>query len=253
MKLFKKTNNTNLFFDDKLSLSELANKFETDKGTEDSINLSWGKDYPLHRCMHYTKTYEKYMSTFRNSKISLLEIGVCDKRFPYASIKMWLSYFKNIDFYAMDNFWNHSLEDKLDEIKDLNNSGVNFVYSDQGSFQDWDSINRLFHNKFDYIIEDGSHWPNHMVISLWKSIGILKKGGYYFMEDIQNPVKSRGLFKYDNSLLAENLLETLSTKKLESHFLNDQQNKDINDNFELTDMILDPYKTHYIAVFKKIK
>jgi hypothetical protein len=73
------------------------------------------------------------------------------------------------------------------------------------------------------------------------------------MEDIQNPVKSRGWFKYDNSLLAENLLETLSTKKLDCHFLNDQQNKDVNNNFELVDMILDPYKTHYIAVFKKIK
>ncbi len=253
MKLFKKTNTSNLFYDEKLNLSQIANKFETDKGTEESLNLSWGKDYPQHRCMHYTVTYEKYMQSFRNSNVNMLEIGVCDKRFPYASIKMWLSYFKNIDFYAMDNFWNHSLEDKLDEVKDLNNSGVNFIYSDQGSFQNWDSINRLFHNKFDFIVEDGSHWPNHMVVSLWKSIGILKKGGYYFMEDIQNPVKSRGWFKYDNSLLAENLLETLSTKKLDCHFLNDQQNKDVNNNFELVDMILDPYKTHYIAVFKKIK
>lgn len=102
---YSKQTTKNPFFRKNLpSLSELANEFETDKGTENSLNLSWGKDYPYHSCMHYTKTYEKYMEIKRNKKISMLEIGVCDKRFPYASIKMWMSYFKDIDFYAVDNF-----------------------------------------------------------------------------------------------------------------------------------------------------
>lgn len=248
---FLKTTNQNNFYQPNITLSSLANKYETDKGTANSIELSWGKDYPQHSCMYYTKTYEKYIENKRNDNISMLEIGVCDKRFPYASIKMWMSYFKNIDFYAIDNFWGHKIGDKINDIKTLNNQGVNFIYADQGSFEDWDELNNEFPNKFDIIVEDGSHWPNHMMVSLWKSIDIMKSGGYYFMEDIQNPLKSRGWFKYDNSLIAEELLQTLSTKILYSSFLNNQQNKDIQNNFELVDLVLDPQCVNYLAVLKK--
>lgn len=233
------------------SLSELANFYQTDKGTADSKDLNWGAEYPLHSCWHYTKTYEKYMEHNINNNISMLEIGVCDKRFPFASVKMWMEYFKKVDFYAMDNFWGHALENKLDDIKNLNLAGVNFIYADQGSLNDWNSIGDLFNDKFDYIVEDGSHWPNHMMISLWKSIKILKPGGYFFMEDIQNPHRSRGWFKYDNSLLAENLIENFFTNTLYSDFLNDSQNKEISENCELIDLVLSPNKIKYLAVFRK--
>lgn len=251
MVLFSKSVSKNSFYDMNATLSELANKFETDKGTADSATLSWGAQYPTHQCMYYTNTYEKYMQDKRDQPISMLEIGVCDKRFPYASIKMWMSYFSDIDLYAVDNFWGHSITDKQTEIEELNSEGINFIYADQGSFENWDELNKMFPHTFDFIIEDGSHWPNHMMISLWKSIGMLKTGGYYFMEDIQNPLKSRGWFKYDNALIAEELLQTLSTKKLYSSFLNDQQNKDIQTNFELVDLVLDPAQVNYFAVFRK--
>ena len=251
MNLYKKQSDKNLYYDSVYNLNDLANRFETDKGTAVSTDLSWGKDYPDHKCMHYTKTYEKYMSDKRQDSISMLEIGVCDKRFPYASIKMWMNYFENVDFYAVDNFWGHTIDDKLEDVKELNANGVNFIYADQGSFNDWDELRSNFPNKFDFVVEDGSHWPNHMMISLWKSIDVVKSGGYYFMEDIQNPLKSRGWFKYDNALIAEELLQTLSTKTLYSSFLNDVQNKDIQENFELIDIVLDPHQVNYIAVFKK--
>jgi len=251
MKLFLKKNNINPWYDNKSTLSEIANYFETDKGTADSLSLSWGEEYPFHSCMHYTTTYEKYMNVKKNENINMLEIGVCDKRFPFASIKMWMTYFENINLYAIDNFWGHRMDDKIKDIDNLNNNGVNFIYADQGSFEDWDELNQLFPNKFDFIVEDGSHWPNHMMVSLWKSINILKQDGYYFMEDIQNPLKSRGWFKYDNALIAEEFLQTLSTKILHSSFLNDQQNKDVQDNFELVDLVLDPKQVNYLAVLKK--
>jgi hypothetical protein len=251
MKLFKKQTNENSFYVEGQDLSNLANKYETDKGTENSMNLSWGVEFPNHKCMHYTKTYEKYMDFKRNENINLMEIGVCDKRFPYASIKMWMSYFKNVDFYAVDNFWGYEIGEKYKDIEELNNNGVNFIYADQGSFLDWDELCNLYPNKFDFLIEDGSHWPNHMMVSLWKSINIMKSGGYFFMEDIQNPLKSRGWFKYDNSLVAEELLKTLTTGKLYSSFLNDQQNEDINNNYKLVDLVLDPNEINYLAVFKR--
>ena len=166
MQLFKKTNEKNSFYNKELSLTQLANQLETDKGTSDKNSLSWGKDWPEHVCMGYTKTYEKYMSPNREISSKLFEIGICDKRFPYASPKMWLSYFKDLDLYCVDNFWGTYLNERLDEVKMINDWGVNFIYADQGNFCDWNELKQECPNDFDFIVEDGSHWPNHMIVSL---------------------------------------------------------------------------------------
>jgi hypothetical protein len=250
MKLFTKKN-SNSMYDGKSSLNELANKFETDKGTADKSTISWGKEWPDHVCMGYTKTYEKYMNNFRNIPVKVFEIGICDKRFPYASPKMWLSFFEHVDLYCVDNFWGSYLTDKEHEIDMLNKLGVNFIYADQGNFCDWEELKKECPKDFDFFIEDGSHWPNHMMVSLWQSKDMVKTGGYYFMEDIQNPLLSRGKFKYDNSLLAEELLMSQHSKVLYSSFLNDKQNKDIQNSFELVDLVLDKNMVNYLAVFRK--
>ena len=253
MKLFNKIPTHSSLFDNSRSLTELANLFETDKGNSNPKDLSWGKDYPDHSCMAYTETYEKYMLEYREYPIKLFELGICDKRFPYASQKMWLSYFKNIDLYGMDNFWGNYLHEKTEEIKNLNKLGANFVYADQGNFCDWSEIKKECPNDFDFFIEDGSHWPNHMAVTLWQAKDLIKSGGYYFMEDLQNPQVSRGMFKYDNSLLAEDLLNTQKTGLFNSHFLNNSQNEDLNRSFELVEMVLDSKHTNYLVVFKKRK
>lgn len=250
MKLFKKTNQSN-FYDPTKSLTEIANFLETDKGTADKNTLSWGKDWPEHVCMGYTETYQKYMSPMRDMPVKLFEIGICDKRFPYASPKMWLTYFKNIDLYGVDNFWGNYLHERTDEITMINEWGVNFVYADQGNFCDWNEIKQECPNDFDFFVEDGSHWSNHMIVSLWQAKDLLKSGGYYFMEDLQNPRFSRGKFKYDNALLTEDLLMAEHSGVLKSGFLNDQQNKDIHENFELVEMVLDKHSVNYLAVLKK--
>jgi hypothetical protein len=251
MQFFKKTNQSNEFYNNKLSLTEIANELETDKGTADKSKLSWGKDWPEHICMGYTETYEKYMSPKRKHSTKLFEIGICDKRFPYASPKMWLSYFNNIDLYCVDNFWGTYLNERLDEVKMINDWGVNFIYADQGNFCDWNELKKECPNDFDFIVEDGSHWPNHMIVSLWQSRDMIKSGGYYFMEDLQNPRYTRGKFKYDNSLLTEDLLMVQHTGVIKSHFLHDKQNQDLQDNFELVEMVLDKQLVNYLAVFRK--
>lgn len=250
MKFFKKTKQ-NAFYDNSKTLTQLANELETDKGTADKNDLSWGKEWPEHICMGYTETYEKYMAPFREIPVKLFEIGICDKRFPYASPKLWLSYFKNIDLYGVDNFWGTYLDDRLDEVKMLNEWGANFIYADQGNFCDWNELKQACPNDFDFFVEDGSHWPNHMIVSLWQARNIIKPGGYYFMEDLQNPRYTRGKFKYDNSLLTEDLIMSQHTGILKSHFLHDYQNQDLHDNFELVELVLDKQAVNYLAVFKK--
>ena len=252
MELFKKTNYNQNFFDKSKNLTQIANELETDKGNANKLTLSWGKDWPEHICMGYTETYEKYMAPLREQNVKLFEIGICDKRFPYASPKMWLTYFKNVDLYCVDNFWGTYLNERLDEVKMLNELGINFIYADQGNFCDWNELKQECPNDFDFFVEDGSHWPNHMVVSLWQARDLLKPGGYYFMEDLQNPRYTRGKFKYDNALLTEDLIMAQHSGVLKSSFLNEQQNEDIAKNYELIELVLDKKLVNYLAVFKKI-
>jgi len=250
MILYKKTDRL-ITQNEKLTLTDLANLFETDKGNCEPTTLSWGNAFPNHLCWNYTKTYSKYMSELRNKPIKLFEVGIRDKRFPYASCKMWLSYFNEIELYAMDNFWGEYIDDKHDEIQALTNMGANFIYADQGNFNDWNEIISVCPSDFDFFVEDGSHWPNHMAVTLWQSINLVKPGGYYFMEDLQNPITSRGRYKYDNSLLTQELLVSNTTGELESSFLNEQQNYQVNSSYELVDMVLDSAKLTYLAVFRR--
>jgi hypothetical protein len=251
MKLFRKNNNQNTFYVKNSRLTDLANKLETDKGTADKNSLSWSKDCPEHVCMGYTETYEKYMSGSKNKKTKLFEIGICDKRFPYASPKMWLSYFQDIDLYCVDNFWGSYLEDKLEDIRMLNEWGINFIYADQGNFCDWNELKKECPTDLDFFVEDGSHWPNHMIVSLWQARDMIKSGGYYFMEDLQNPRYTRGKFKYDNSLLTEDLLMAEHNGIIKSHFLHDKQNEDLQNSYELVEMVLDKHLVNYLAVFRR--
>lgn len=231
------------------SLSDIANELETDKGT--ATQLSWSKHWPQHTTMGYTVTYEKYMNPLRNVPVKLFELGIRDQRFPYASQKMWLKFFEEVELYGMDNFWGKHLADKLDEITALNELGCHFIYADQGSFCDWDELKQAIPHDFDFFVEDGSHWPNHMVVTLWQAKDLLKSGGYYFMEDLQNPVTARGKFRYDNSLLTEELLMTQHTGILNTAFLNDKQNAEVQQNFELIELVLDNHHINYLAVFRK--
>lgn len=250
MKFFTKKQNSNLY-NSNLSLTQIANLYETDKGDAESTDLSWGRKWPDHKCMSYTVAYEKYMSPMREKSVKLFEVGICDQRFPYASVKLWLTYFKNIDLYSLDNFWGCYLDEKIIDIKMLNSIGCNFIYADQGNFNDWNEAKKVCPNNFDLFIEDGSHWPNHAAVTLWQAKDMLKSGGYYFMEDLQNPKTSRGKFKYDNSLLTEDLLLSKKNKILKTHFLNDKQNDETNNSFELVEMVLDPYSINYLAIFRK--
>lgn len=250
MQLFTSTKENQLYNASK-DLTCIANELETDKGTANKTTLSWGKDWPEHITMGYTITYEKYMHLFREKNVKFFEIGICDKRFPYASPKMWMTYFKNVKLYGMDNYWGTNLNDRFDEIKMLNDMGVNFVYADQGNYLDWEDIKKQCPNDFDFFVEDGSHWSNHMLVSLWQARDIMKCGGYYFMEDIQNPKRTRGKFRYDNSIVAEDLLEAEHSGILEFRMLNDQQNEDVQKNYELVELVLDNQRINYLAVFKK--
>lgn len=248
---YLKSKKTISLFDKNLDLSSIANLLETDKGTADKFTLSWGSRYPKHYCMHYTTTYEKYMSPFRSIDVNLFEVGICDRRFPYASPKMWATFFEKANLYALDNFWGKDFNAEDPNIVSLSNLGVDFIYGDQGSEQDWDAIEKTLPNNYlDFFVEDGSHYPHHMMFTLWRSINLIKPGGYYFMEDIGTE-KSRGWYGYDNTDIGKSLIDWKNGSDLTSNFLEQSKLKIIQDSFNLLEIIEDPQGLNYLAVLQK--
>lgn len=148
-------------------LTQIFNKYNADKGE----NPIWGwQGQPL----KYTEVYEKYFNEIKNNPINLLEIGINDPRFPGASISAWCEYFTNINFYGYD----------ITDCKHFDKSNVKTFLGDQNNSEDLIKFINANPILFDIIIDDGSHIFEHIVKTFVHMFPRLKKGGYYFIEDL---------------------------------------------------------------------
>lgn len=124
----------------------------------------------------YNRVYSKYISSLKNETFNLLEIGVHSGY----GLLAWLRYFKNSSV--------HGVEKSLDFIKLYNQHFVNFDEFCRAKINFFDSTvqgNWLkLKDKFDVIIDDGSHMPADQVRTFRNGWQYLKPGGYYFIEDI---------------------------------------------------------------------
>lgn len=157
-------------------LTNLANRFGTDKGTA---------EYPRH---NYTSIYDRYFRRFRGDFFNLLEIGVKDARFPGASIKMWQQYFPKAMIYGFDKA----------SCKQFENSRVKIYRGDQGDREDLGDCMHEFGVKFRFIIDDGSHVHKHQIMTLALLFPYIEPGGLYFIEDLHARCSkgTRGLFRH---------------------------------------------------------
>lgn len=156
------------------TLTELANKYGTDKGNT---------------CLcahHYTKHYEKIISRIIEKNMVLLEIGLnIDNSNKIPSLNMWYEYFNsNIELYGFDI---------CKDFMKFNNLNKN-VHIIIGVQSDENDLKQLKNIKFNIIIDDGYHASKHQQISfkiLWNSI---KTGGCYVIEDLHyQPINEYGL------------------------------------------------------------
>lgn len=140
------------------SLQDIYVKYSAPEG--------WGDKGTLHS---YIDLYSDQMT--KRSNVSVLEIGV-----EYGhSIAMWQEYFINSKVYGIDIKQN-KLEFEID----------NFILGDATSPE---VIKKNFaRNKFDYVVDDGSHTIADQIASFDLIFPKMKKGGKYFIEDVNgNP------------------------------------------------------------------
>lgn len=134
----------------------------------------WGDKGTLHS---YIDFYAEQMT--KRSNVSVLEIGV-----EYGhSIAMWQEYFSNSRVYGIDIKQN-KLEFPLD----------NFVLGDATNPE---VIKKNFsRNKFDYVIDDGSHVVKDQIAAFDLIFPKMKKGGKYFIEDVNGDAAIHSISKH---------------------------------------------------------
>jgi hypothetical protein len=124
----------------------------------------------IHKVHHYFPIYEKYLSGFRNKKVTLIEIGV----FKGGSLSMFSEYLGPLATVVG--------LDINQECKKFESDLVNVRIGDQG---DLEFLGRIY-NEFgppDIVIDDGSHHMSHLRKSFEYLYPKLSKNGVYIIED----------------------------------------------------------------------
>jgi hypothetical protein len=146
-----------------MTLTEIANRLGTDKGTQ---------HFEYHS---YTETYQELFYPLKDEKIKMLEIGVADPRFPGASIKMWTEFFSNIDFIGFDI---------NQDCKKYEKENVQIFIGDQSVTEDLNQCVSEYGGDYDIIIDDGLHTHFHHIKSFEVLYPHLKENGLYVIEDL---------------------------------------------------------------------
>ena len=221
------------------SLDELFLYFNCDKGS--SFRLDKEKKITSH---NYSLFYEKYLKTFKNEKIRILEIG-SHKGKGLASFYFYFPNAKligaNINPFQMQYF-----SKRIEE-----------VYIDVSSKKIVQNFENYFSEKFDIIIDDASHNLRDILITLPLMFRKLNKGGYYIIEDINQFNVFKNLNPTNEVLTPIMILKNMSeNKKFHSNFISETDINYLKKNiknyfFEKGDMVIKGYNISDIVFLKK--
>ena len=243
------------------SLTELADKHFSDKGTFKH---------------NYTKVYQRFLEKLRKDKINLLEIGVAEG----GSCMMWLDYFANgkifgADYYSRDDLKKYyllnpyisnsadsknKLISRMDKV--FNHERFYFLQLDQSKAKELEGIDQ----NFDVIIDDGSHIHGDIQLTFGTLAPKVKKGGFYFIEDLNckrsfsNPGRSKSSLKDKLNFATLSKIYTRDTRALladlkfkgvfKSLFLDSEQTNFIERNFSVE--TIESISSGTIACLKRI-
>jgi len=132
------------------------------------------KSYPNRTAaLSYLQIYEMYFERFRHLPVDIVEIGVRDG----ASVDMWNKYFANANsIYGVeidDTWWESLLKEHVHYVQgDATEPAILSKFPSE--------------QKFDIIIDDGSHINEQIIKSFEIFYPRLKSGGVYVIEDLYN-------------------------------------------------------------------
>tara|TARA_X000000950_G_scaffold286552_1_gene395814 strand:- start:980 stop:1693 length:714 start_codon:yes stop_codon:yes gene_type:complete len=132
------------------------------------LGLLHKTDKVLHH--KYSKIYDFFLKSMYKNEGSILEIGINQGK----SLKLWLDLFPNAFVYGIDI--------------GVNSEGENFriFKKDQSKVKDLLDVQKeLRDKKLFFINDDGSHLPEHQLLTFNTLFPLLEEGGVYIIEDIE--------------------------------------------------------------------
>ena len=139
-------------------LFDLADKYKTDKRLADH---------------NYVMMYENLMEKNRMATNKILEVGFGEG----GSVKMWMDYFPNAETYCIEYFDKEHTDVWHSPSSDI--PDLNVIGGDSTKPETWIDVP----GNFDYIIDDGSHFPQDQISTFLHGFSHLKSHGLYFIED----------------------------------------------------------------------
>lgn len=192
-------------------LTILANKYQSDKGTEYSSKHG------------FSDIYDDYFINFKNQSINILEIGAHDG----SSLKMWYEYFPNAIIVGLD----------IDDKTQFNNDRTSCGILDQSKKEHLEYFIKNTNIKFDIILDDGSHHISDQQITFGYLFPLLNPSGIYVIEDLHTSLCEPGTMVYGRSI--ENnpeknntTLYYLNNPSYNSIYLTQEQNQYIQENIQ---------------------
>ncbi len=110
----------------------------------------------------------------------VLEIGICVKRDLLngrtgASLYMWEEFFPSAQIFGID----------IDPHSMVTEGRIHSYMADQTNVELMLNAFRIFGDDFfDFVVDDGSHHPDHQIAAAVITLPHLRKDGHYFIEDI---------------------------------------------------------------------
>ncbi|MEP1425820.1 MAG: class I SAM-dependent methyltransferase [Tateyamaria sp.] len=121
---------------------------------------------------HYFRVYEPLFATYRFQPITLLEIGVQNG----GSLEVWAQYFENAK-----NIIGLDIDPKVGDLQ-YEDPRIRAVVSDGTLSQAVEDVGCEFFPA-DIVIDDGSHYNDHVIKSFLLFFPLLADGGVYVVED----------------------------------------------------------------------
>jgi hypothetical protein len=146
-----------------LTLTELANRHRSDKGT--TFDHAHG----------YTEIYERIFAPVRERPLKLLEIGLCIGSYGCPSLAMWADYFPHATIHGFD----------IRDFQRFATDRVAIFRGDQTCEGDLERFIAEHGAGFDVIVDDGRHTSVSQQIALKVLfVDALAPGGLYVIEDL---------------------------------------------------------------------
>jgi hypothetical protein len=138
---------------------------------ENKMHLA-GKKYKTDKVFRheYHKIYPQFIEKFYNISGGIIEIGLK----AGASLKMWLEIFPKMHIYALDR------DPKVFPLERHTT-----IKADQSSKSDLQHALSIIQHPIYFINDDGSHIPDHQVLTFNVMFPKLESGGVYIIEDIE--------------------------------------------------------------------